>query len=138
MSPISANAADIRTGCSTERHIAAIRLASFTAGPMTVKSIASQEAMLVESDELDSRRKALSSALSVLNNRERRIFEGRRLTEEPIKFKELADEFGVSRERVRQIDVSSFEKVQKAVKNRVALMEAPAPPRHISFQFSPV
>ena len=99
---------------------------------------ASQETVLVESDELDHRRKALASALSVLNNRERRIFEGRRLAETPITLAELADEFGVSRERVRQIDVRSFEKVQKAVKNRVAVMEAPAPPRHIGFQFSPV
>jgi orotate phosphoribosyltransferase-like protein len=74
----------------------------------------------------------------VLNNRERRIFEGRRLAENPITLAELADEFGVSRERVRQIDVRSFEKVQKAVKNRVARMDAPAPPRHIGFQFSPV
>jgi RNA polymerase sigma-32 factor len=98
----------------------------------------SQETVLAESHELDHRRKALASALSVLNNRERRIFEGRRLAENPITLKELADEFGVSRERVRQIDVSSFEKVQKAVKNRVAMMEAPAPPRHIGFQFSPV
>jgi RNA polymerase sigma-32 factor len=97
----------------------------------------SQETVLAESHELDHRRKALASALSVLNNRERRIFEGRRLAENPITLKELADEFGVSRERVRQIDVSSFEKVQKAVKNRVATMEAPAPPRHIGFQFSP-
>jgi RNA polymerase sigma-32 factor len=79
---------------------------------------ASQETVLVESDELDGRRQALASALSVLNNRERRIFEARRLTEEPITLKELADEFGVSRERVRQIDVSSFVKVQKAVKSR--------------------
>ena len=74
--------------------------------------------MLVEGDELDSRRQALASALSVLNNRERRIFEGRRLAENPITLKELADEFGVSRERVRQIDVSSFVKVQKTVKSR--------------------
>ena len=73
----------------------------------------SQETVLVEGDELDSRRRALASALSVLNNRERRIFEARRLTEEPITLKELADEFGVSRERVRQIDVSSFVKVQR-------------------------
>jgi RNA polymerase sigma factor (sigma-70 family) len=65
---------------------------------------ASQETVLVEGDELDSCRQALASALSVLNNRERRIFEARRLTEEPITLKELADEFGVSRERVRQID----------------------------------
>jgi RNA polymerase sigma-32 factor len=59
-------------------------------------------------------------------DRERRIFEARRLAEAPITFAELADEFGVSRERVRQIDVSSFEKVQKAVKNRVAAIETPA------------
>ena len=83
----------------------------------------SQETVLVEGDELDSRRQALASALSVLNNRERRIFEARRLTEEPITLKELADEFGVSRERVRQIDVSSFVKVQKTVKSRGDVME---------------
>ena len=92
---------------------------------------ASHETMLVEGDELDSRRRALASALSVLNDRERRIFEARRLTEEPITLKELADEFGVSRERVRQIDVGLFEKVQKAVKNRVCAMETPKPlPAH--------
>jgi RNA polymerase sigma-32 factor len=88
-----------------------------------VDESASQETVLVEADELDSRRQALVSALSVLNNRERRIFEARRLTEEPITLKELADEFGVSRERVRQIDVSSFVKVQKTVKSRGYVME---------------
>ena len=92
-----------------------------------VDESASQETVLVESDELDNRRKALASALAVLNNRERRIFEARRLAENPITLEELADEFGVSRERVRQIDVSSFEKVQKAVKNRVAVMEPQRP-----------
>jgi RNA polymerase sigma-32 factor len=96
-----------------------------------VDESASQETVLVESDELDNRRKALASALSVLNNRERRIFEARWLAENPITLKELADEFGVSGERVRQIDVSSFEKVQKAVKNRVCAMETPKPlPAH--------
>jgi RNA polymerase sigma-32 factor len=79
------------------------------------------------SDELDYRRKVLASALSVLNDRERRIFEARRLTEDPITLAELADEFGVSRERVRQIDVNSFEKVQKAVNDRIAAIETPAP-----------
>jgi len=88
---------------------------------------ASQETALAASDELDNRRKALTSALSVLNDRERRIFEARRLAEDPITLAELADEFGVSRERVRQIDVSSLEKVQKAVKNRVAAINTPAP-----------
>jgi RNA polymerase sigma-32 factor len=63
----------------------------------------------------------------VLNERERRIFEARRLAEDPITLADLAEEFGVSRERVRQIEVRAFEKVQKAVKNRVAAMESPAP-----------
>ena len=90
---------------------------------------ADQETTLVASEEFDNRRKALTSALSVLNNRERRIFEARWLAEGPIPLKEIADEFGVSRERVRQIGVCAFEKVQKAVKNRVAVMETPAPLR---------
>jgi len=85
----------------------------------------SQETLLAESEELDNRRKALSQALDVLNDRERRIFEARRLADNPVTLEELADEFGVSRERVRQIEVRAFEKVQKAVKNRVATMEAP-------------
>ena len=87
----------------------------------------SQESVLAESEELDNRRKALNSALDVLNDRERRIFEARRLAEEPITLEDLAAEFQVSRERVRQIEVRAFEKVQKAVKNRVAAMESPAP-----------
>jgi RNA polymerase sigma-32 factor len=86
----------------------------------------SQETTLTESEELGNRRRALSDALSVLNDRERRIFEARRLAEEPITLEELADEFGVSRERVRQIEVRAFEKVQKAVRNRVAAMEQPS------------
>jgi RNA polymerase sigma-32 factor len=92
---------------------------------------ADQETTLAASEEFDSRRKALASALSALNHRERRILEARRLAEEPITLKELADEFGVSRERVRQIGVCAFEKLQKAVKNGVAVMETPAPlPAH--------
>ena len=63
---------------------------------------------------------------TVLNERERRIFEARRLADDPITLEELAAEFGVSRERVRQIEVRAFEKVQKAVKNRVAAMESAA------------
>ena len=85
----------------------------------------SQERILAENEELDNRRAALSDALGVLNDRERRIFEARRLADEPITLEELATEFGVSRERVRQIEVRAFEKVQKAVRNRVASMEAP-------------
>jgi RNA polymerase sigma-32 factor len=85
-----------------------------------------QERVLVENEELDNRRKALGEALTVLNERERRIFEARRLADEPITLEELAEEFGVSRERVRQIEVRAFEKVQNAVKNRVAAMERPS------------
>ena len=85
----------------------------------------SQETVMAEHEELDNRRKALSSALDVLNDRERRIFEARRLADDPVTLEELAAEFGVSRERVRQIEVRAFEKVQKAVKNRVAAMETP-------------
>ena len=79
----------------------------------------SQETVMAEHEELDNRRKALSSALGVLNDRERRIFEARRLADDPVTLEELAEEFGVSRERVRQIEVRAFEKVQKAVKNKV-------------------
>jgi RNA polymerase sigma-32 factor len=84
-----------------------------------------QETMLAASEEFDNRRKALSDALGVLNERDRRIFEGRRVAEDPITLAELAGEFGVSRERVRQIEVRALEKVQKAVKNRLAAIETP-------------
>src|SRR3984893_3552138 len=86
-----------------------------------------QETTLAASEEFDNRRKTLSSALTVLNKRERRIFETRRLAEEKITLVELAEEFGVSRERVRQIEVGAFAKVQNAVKLRVAAMATPAP-----------
>jgi RNA polymerase sigma-32 factor len=88
----------------------------------------SQETVMAEQEQFDNRRKALSSALDVLNDRERRIFEARRLADEPVTLEELAEEFGVSRERVRQIEVRAFEKVQKAVKNKVTTMETPPSP----------
>lgn len=84
-----------------------------------------QESTLAEHEELENRRTALAGALSVLNDRERRIFEARRLAEDPVTLEELAAEFGVSRERVRQIEVRAFEKVQKAVVDRVRALEAP-------------
>jgi RNA polymerase sigma-32 factor len=80
----------------------------------------SQESRLAEGEETDSRRKALGEALTVLNERERRIFDARRLADKPITLEELAHEFGVSRERVRQIETGAFEKVQKAVKRIVS------------------
>ena len=84
-----------------------------------------QESVLVKHEEKDNRHQALTDALTVLNERERRIFEARRLADEPVTLEDLAAEFGVSRERVRQIEVRAFEKVQKAVRNRVTAMEQP-------------
>ncbi|KQV35149.1 MULTISPECIES: RNA polymerase sigma factor RpoH [unclassified Rhizobium] len=75
----------------------------------------SQEDMLIEQDELENRRALLASAMNVLNDRERRIFEARRLTEDPVTLEDLSTEFDISRERVRQIEVRAFEKVQDAV-----------------------
>ena len=85
----------------------------------------SQESVLADREEADVRLAALKSALRVLNPRERRIFEARRLAEDPVTLEELSAEFGVSRERVRQIEVRAFEKVQAAVKSGVALTQIP-------------
>ena len=85
----------------------------------------SQETVMAAHEELDNRRKALSSALKVLNERDRRIFEARRLAEHPVRLETLAEEFGVSRERVRQIEVRAFDKVQKAVRRWIAASEQP-------------
>ncbi|MGH6866613.1 MAG: RNA polymerase sigma factor RpoH [Methyloceanibacter sp.] len=74
-----------------------------------------QETALAESEERDQRRDMLNHALEGLNERERRVFEARRLAEDPLTLEELSTEFGVSRERIRQIEVRAFEKVQKAV-----------------------
>jgi RNA polymerase sigma-32 factor len=76
-----------------------------------------QETALVESEELSMRAKLLGKALDKLNERERRVFEARRLRDEPLTLEELSQEFGVSRERIRQIEVRAFEKIQKAVRN---------------------
>ncbi len=90
-----------------------------------VDDSANQEEMLVEQDEMDNRRAMLSGALKVLNDRERRIFEARRLSDDPMTLEELSAEFDISRERVRQIEVRAFEKVQDAVK-AAALAQARA------------
>jgi len=83
----------------------------------SVDESASQEARLAQSRESGNRRKALGEALAVLDDPERRIFEARRLADEPITLEELASEFEVSRERVRQIEVRAFEKVQRVIKD---------------------
>jgi len=86
----------------------------------------SQEAVLAREEETDNRRAALTKALGVLNERERIIFEERRLKDDPITLEELAERFGVSRERVRQIEVRAFEKVQEAVVRSIREIERPA------------
>jgi RNA polymerase sigma-32 factor len=87
-----------------------------------------QETALAESEERDHRRDMLNDALRGLNARERRVFEARRLAEEPLTLEELSAEFGVSRERIRQIEVRAFEKVQKAVQKAAsASAREPAP-----------
>ncbi|MBV8401847.1 MAG: RNA polymerase sigma factor RpoH [Acetobacteraceae bacterium] len=91
-----------------------------------VDDSASQESLLVAEDEQQSRLHMLRGALATLAPRERRIFEARRLREDPIKLEDLAIEFAVTRERVRQIEVRAFEKVQKAVTANLAEREAPA------------
>ncbi len=82
-----------------------------------------QEVVLAESEEMSLRRLYLSKALGTLNDREKRIFEARRLTEEPATLEDLSTEFGVSRERIRQIEVRAFEKVQKAVQQAAVASE---------------
>jgi RNA polymerase sigma-32 factor len=93
-----------------------------------VDDAASQEHSLAEREETGNRLAALRNALGVLNPRERRIFEARRLADDPITLEALSDEFDISRERVRQIEVRAFEKIQSAVKAGVAKAESPPPP----------
>jgi RNA polymerase sigma-32 factor len=84
-----------------------------------------QEDMLVESEEKRMRLDLLSDAMEKLTDRERRVFEARRMQEDPATLEDLSREFGVSRERIRQIEVRAFEKVQKAVKNAAQKALAP-------------
>jgi RNA polymerase sigma-32 factor len=89
----------------------------------------SPEAIVVEQDEKDRQRAALTAAIGVLDHRERRIFEARHLVDEPLTLEDLAAEFDVSRERIRQIETRAFEKVRKAaralaVKAPPAMLEA--------------
>ncbi len=84
-----------------------------------------QEFVLVEAEESQNRHKALRAALDVLNPRERRIFEARRLQDEPETLEVLSAEFDISRERVRQIEVRAFEKVQAAVQQQMIAQESP-------------
>ncbi|MEQ8252674.1 MAG: RNA polymerase sigma factor RpoH [Oceanibaculum nanhaiense] len=76
-----------------------------------------QETMLAEHQEVSRRRKLLTQSMKVLNERERNILTQRRLSEDPMTLEDLSQEYGISRERVRQIEVRAFEKLQKAMKN---------------------
>ena len=77
----------------------------------------SQEDELAESDEFDTRMQLLQTSMGELNEREQHILQERRLTEDPKTLEELADHYGVSRERIRQIEVRAFEKLQKAMRS---------------------
>jgi len=82
-----------------------------------------QEHILVEAEESGNRSRALKSALGLLNAREKRIFEARRLADDPVTLEDLSAEFNISRERVRQIEARAFEKVQAAVRRAYAAIE---------------
>lgn len=77
---------------------------------------ANQEIKLIASDEHNKRVLLLTHAVGQLNPREKRIFEARQLSEDPATLEELSQEFGVSRERVRQIEAKALEKVQEGVR----------------------
>jgi RNA polymerase sigma-32 factor len=77
----------------------------------------SQETQLAESEELDQRRQLLSIGMETLNERERHILTERRLQENPTTLEDLSQVYNISRERVRQIEVRAFEKLQKAMRN---------------------
>ena len=76
-----------------------------------------QEFQLAEEEEFKGRRRLLSRAMKGLNTRERHILTERRLREDPATLEELSQQYGISRERVRQIEVRAFEKLQKSMKN---------------------
>jgi RNA polymerase sigma-32 factor len=92
-----------------------------------VDDSANQEETLVENEEADLRKALLAEAMTKLSERERRVLEARKLQDDPATLEDLSQEFGVSRERIRQIEVRAFEKIQKAVKN--AAQKALAPKR---------
>ncbi len=84
-----------------------------------VEARENQEAVLAENQELGSRRRLLATALGGLSARERHILSERRLSEAPATLQDLSERYGISRERIRQIEVRAFEKIQKSVKNAV-------------------
>jgi len=88
----------------------------------------SQETMIGDREELTGRKALLNGALKTLNERERHILIERRLKDNPTTLEELSQQYGISRERVRQIEVRAFEKLQKAMHNQVAERRRAAQP----------
>jgi RNA polymerase sigma-32 factor len=82
---------------------------------LLVDPASSAETVHAEHEEVSQRRQALAAALNVLNPRERCIFEARYLSEPSVRLEDLANKYGISRERVRQIEIRAFEKVRAAV-----------------------
>jgi RNA polymerase sigma-32 factor len=93
---------------------------------MLVDHSPNAEAIVVEQDEGAQKAKALRSALDVLTARERRVFEARRLREDPPSLEDLGRELSISGERVRQIEASAFEKVRRAATMRLRPAAVPA------------
>ena len=77
----------------------------------------SQEVLYAESEELSKRRVLLEEAMETLTDREKHILQERRLKDNPTTLEDLSHVYDISRERVRQIEVRAFEKLQKAIKN---------------------
>jgi RNA polymerase sigma-32 factor len=85
-----------------------------------VDTEASQETKLGDHEELGLRRDLLVNAMKTLNERERHILTERRLRDEPVTLEDLSHTYNISRERVRQIEVRAFEKLQKSIKQAAA------------------
>ncbi len=93
-----------------------------------VDTAENQETVLAERQEFDGRKQLMATALKTLNERERHILEERRLKENPTTLEDLSHHYNISRERVRQIEVRAFEKLQKAMKSQIAERRAASKP----------
>jgi RNA polymerase sigma-32 factor len=91
-----------------------------------------QETVLAEKQEFSGRKQLLANALKTLNERERHILVERRLKDNPTTLEDLSHHYNISRERVRQIEVRAFEKLQKAMKSQIAERRAAAKPSVIA------
>ena len=97
-----------------------------------VDDTANQEEILTGNEESAMRNNMIKQALDKLTDRERHVFAARKLQDDPMTLEDLSKEFDVSRERIRQIEVRAFDKVQKAVKNAA---HKALPPKHAALAF---